>query len=162
MQRAAAALGAVMLPDVVGSRPTPRPCAESKPNAQGHYPPDLPHGQTAPSADVRCVEPVDTSGRIVRFVEHRSQARLLVIVDAPHGQFARLARRGRTLYVLLPEVTLEKAGEGEQCECDGMPRVVEPRLTGFSLPDRDDDEVREVKVPITVGYVDWQCRTWAL
>jgi hypothetical protein len=59
-------------------------------------------------------------------------------------------------------VTREQVGEGEQCECDGMPRVVEPQLTGFWLPVRDDYEVRELKVPMTVGYVDWQCRVWAL
>ena len=98
---------------------------------------------------------VDTTGRMVRFVEDRRHGRSLVIVDAPHSQYARLASRGRTRYVLLPEATRESVGEGEQCECDGMPRVVEPRLTGFWLPERGDYEVREVKVPITVGYVDW-------
>jgi hypothetical protein len=157
MQRAATALGAVMLPAVVGSGATPRPCAESKPDAEGHYPPILAYDQTAPSADVRCVEPVDATGRILRFIEHRTQARLLVPVDAPHSEYARLAWRGRTLYVLLPEVTREKVDQEEQCECDSWPRVEVSMLTGFWIPERDYYEVREVKVPITVEYVDWHC-----
>jgi hypothetical protein len=156
MQRAAAGLNAVLLEGNFTSGRTPRPCPTA---AAG---PTLTFDENAPTSDVECIEPADPTGRLYRIITHQSEKRLFVTVTAPYAEYARLALRGRTLYVLTPDVTRRKIDDGEKCACDGMPHPVEKRITGFPVAALDQYEVVDVKVPVTFDYVEWQCRAYAL
>jgi hypothetical protein len=156
-ERAATALGAVIRAESPVVLRTPRPCFRPNSPAGGH----LPFSETAPSSDVECIETIAPGQPIYRLVRRGAERSLFVVVAAPYAQYARIALRGRTVYILTPKVTREKVGTKEQCECDGMPRPNLHELTGFVIPESDFYEARAADVPMTVEYVEWNCRAYA-
>jgi len=159
IEQAATALRAVLRPETPVALRTPRPCA-ARPGV-GSPGIALPYADSAPSADVECIETIAAGVPIYRLVKNGTERRLFVAVLAQHADHARLAIRGRTVYILTPKVTREVVDSAERCECDSAPRPASYELNGFVIPDQDFYEVKATDVPMTFDYVDWSCRAHA-
>jgi hypothetical protein len=137
-ERAATALGAVIRPEAPIVLRTPRPCVRPSGPTGDH----LPFADTAPSPDVECIETIAPGQPIYRLVRRGTERSLFVVVTASFAPYARIALRGRTVYILTPKVTREKVDSKEQCECDTMPRPNQFELTGFLIPESDFYETK--------------------
>jgi hypothetical protein len=79
-------------------------------------------------------------------------------VSENDGAYARLARRGNKLLVLVPKVSRRTVGERARC-CEGHPawlsEVVRSAF-GFLLHDVEPVEVESVDVPLTIDVFNWK------
>lgn len=93
-------------------------------------------------------------------------------VEAPDGEwhqvipvgddgsqaYARVARRGDTLFVLTPRIQRRAVDTGTACECDAGPIIVVRTYRAFLLDDLPVKKVERVVVPVTEDYIDWECK----
>ena len=97
---------------------------------------------------------------VLRRADGHSQ--LVVPISDKGGQYTRLARRGDTLIILRAQVSTHIVGSATQCECDGMPRVVCPRVMAFILDEVFTARIEELSVPMTEDILDWSCKVVAV
>jgi hypothetical protein len=87
---------------------------------------------------------------------------LALTVSRSDLPYARLARRGSTVFFLRPRMSRRKVGDRTECECDGMPRPVQPEIGVFVIEDVPSVKIEMVDVPMTEDIVDWGCKNYAL
>jgi len=128
---------------------------------------DLPHwceSTIAPEIgpETRCLKSASDDGRSFRIVDDRGEPRLFVPVRSPAWPYSRLARRGNTLFVLLPRVSRRRVDEATRCECNrsygyGYEEYL-PKQFGFVVDDMPLSRVEEIEVPLTEDYINWRCK----
>jgi hypothetical protein len=76
---------------------------------------------------------------------------------------ARLASRGKTLFLLIPEVALHPIAHRTQCECRAGPVIIS--MTGyvnlgsaFLLDELPWADIRQIKVPVVDDDIEWKCK----
>jgi hypothetical protein len=82
----------------------------------------------------------------------------------PDWYYARLARRGDDLFLLVPTLTRREVDRQTQCECDGMPRdiaPVKPRVV-FVVEGTPKTPAQEIEVPVTADYVAFDCKLYLM
>jgi hypothetical protein len=111
------------------------------------------------SAAANCFLPWGSSevGAYPVLTDEGTMARF-IYVSEKDGAYARLARRGNTLLVLVPKVSRRTVGERALC-CEGHPawmsEVVRSAF-GFLLHDIDPVEVESVDVPLPIDVLNWK------
>ena len=99
-------------------------------------------------------------------IRNRGERPKLVIPirEVDGAAYARLARRGNELIVLLPRLTSQRqVGTVTECECDGMPRVQCQSTFGFVVDDVPAGlEIVEDRVPMIEDYLWRICKTTAV
>lgn len=129
-------------------------------------------GDGAPHPDSLCIlllrpdVPVSETaelGNVYLLADHEGNRRLAVTLRTVSNT-ARLARRGKTLFLLIPRVTRHKTDERVQCECDGGPVI--DSMSGyvnlgfaFFVDDIPNVEIQRIIVPIVEDYIEWECKT---
>lgn len=110
-----------------------------------------------------CVHWESSDRRAFRMRDARGNVTLAVRVRSPAWYYARLARRGGTLYVLVPKISRRIVGEATQCECVRQTGYVlgSPDEFAFTLEDLPLEEVEEVEVPIVEDILKWHCKVTA-
>lgn len=109
-----------------------------------------------------CQEP-GPHGTII-FRHSGDKARLVIPFRALSGwEYARLARQGDKLLVLMPDVEIHEDGSVTECECDGMPRADCPSSYAFVIDELISVEALEkLSVPISVEELLVKCKAIAL
>jgi hypothetical protein len=159
MHAAAERRGAVLLPVEAQHVLLPPPCniVERGVNLAGGYP-------YAPESGWKCEAAVSATDdrRLFRLKDDRGKVWLGIEVAWTDRPYARLARRGSTVFLLEPRITRKNVGAWTQCECDGMPRVVYQARDAFVIDDIPSVKIEIVEVPMTEESVDWDCKTIGL
>lgn len=104
-------------------------------------------------------------GRTFLIHDASGKSQLVIPIQQVEGSsYARLARRGNKLFVLLPQLTTrEEVGTVTECQCDGMPRVHCPSSFGFVLDDGPSSpKIEVVAVPIAERHLRRVCKSVAL
>jgi len=127
-------------------------------------------GTAAPRRDCVLVpdEVVNTvagRGNTYRLLDHAGHPRIAIAIGQASST-ARLARRGTTFFVLIPQVTYRKIKQQTACDCNGGPVIT--AMSGyvnlglsFVVDDLPELEVQQFTVPIVEDYIEWQCnRVW--
>ncbi len=144
MRMAAEAVGAVLLPATPTRVIQVGACSNR----------DLPEAQT-------CISWASDDGLAFRWRDPTGSESLGVKVDSPFWLFARLARRGDTLVLLVPVVTRRLVSRETECECrEGSSGYFDFALeiqSVFLLGDLPLDGVEVVNVPIIEDFVEWRC-----
>jgi hypothetical protein len=107
-----------------------------------------------------CVVSIAEDQRTARIL-HSSRNRIAVPVRSKDGYYARLARRGNTLFLLVPTVTRSKVREGTECTCRGGMYELERQVDlqwSFVIDDGPIDKVEEIPVPVTEQFAEWKCK----
>jgi hypothetical protein len=100
-------------------------------------------------------------GDVYRLLDHEGKQRIAITIGEA-GSWARLAKRGKTLFLLTPTPKFHRVDRGVQCECRGGPVVVS--MSGFiklGLAFVLDDlpaEIQPIIVPVVDDFVEWQCK----
>lgn len=115
---------------------------------------DLPQTQT-------CASWVSDDRLAFRWRDRTGTNSVGVVIDSASWLYARLARRGNTLVLLMPIVSRELESRQTECECEGRPtgyfdfeNEVEPV---FLVDDLPVDGVEVVSVPIVEDVIEWRC-----
>ena len=110
-----------------------------------------------------CIHWESKDGRAFRMLDARGHVRLVVRVRSSAWYYARLAMRGRTLYVLVPKVSRRVVGEATRCRCERESGYVlgSPDEFGFMLEDLPLERVEELEVPIVEDVLKWRCKEYA-
>lgn len=149
MRAAALQRGALLLPGATEEVPLPPVCGDVFFDWTGLL---FPKGM--------CVE--RSADRVFHLKAVGQATRFVVQVPTQGWPYARLARRGSTLFVLVPRVTRRKVGDRTACECGSMTRPVIPTVFGFFIDDAEQVEVEEVVVPITEDFIEWKCKAYSM
>lgn len=115
-----------------------------------------------------CLEWNPRYSRLLPLRDARGALHQALVIDLPDWSwiYARLARRGDDLILLVPKVTRgRQLDHVKQCACGAMstldplskPRVV---FAVDGLPEAVN--VRTLEVPVTVDYVRFECATYLL
>jgi hypothetical protein len=77
--------------------------------------------------------------------------------------WARLATRGKTLLLLIPEITLHPIAHRTQCECGAGQVIVS--MTGyvnlgsaFLVDELPWTDIQRIKVPVVDDDIEWKCK----
>jgi hypothetical protein len=99
-------------------------------------------------------------GRLFRFQDSRGKRHVGVRLSSPSLPFARLARNGNSLVLLLPKVHRHKVGERTRCQCSAG---AYPEFSySFVLEDFEPDGLDVVEVTVIEDYIDWRCKETAV
>jgi hypothetical protein len=82
---------------------------------------------------------------------------VIPVADDGRGAYLRVARRGDTLFVLVPDIKRRAVRSSVACECDGGPTVVGTTYAAMVLDDFPVSKVVRVSVPVTEDYIAWTC-----
>jgi len=100
-------------------------------------------------------------GDVYQLLDHDGKRRIALPVGLA-TRWARLARRGKTLFLLTPAVTFDQVDRRVQCECEGGPVVVgesgHVNLGSAFVLDDVPAEIEQIIVPVVDDYVEWQCK----
>jgi hypothetical protein len=145
MRAAAQRLGAELLPVL--------------PQARFEFPfarelPGLPRPE---ESEDRGLQLLSDDPHVVRLHDGQGAARIALLFHHNAWYYARLARRGEKLYILLPQLTDRIVDERTQCDCYDGPTGEDPAVV-FVVDDIQEVEVHEVQVPLTVEVVRWRCK----
>lgn len=144
MRMAAEAVGATLL--------TALPTREIRVGACAS--PSLPQAQT-------CASWLSNDGLAFRRRDRAGVELVGVRVESPSWQYARLARRGNTLVVLVPTVTRQLESRQTQCECEGRSAgyvdFENDIESVFLVEDQPVDGVEVLSVPILEDFIEWRC-----
>ena len=146
MQAAARAVGAELLPVL----------------PEEVYDCDLP-GWPTPSGN--CIAYNPTYNPLAKLLDARGTVHQAVAVRGfPNWYYARLARRGDDLFLLVPKLTRHQVDRRTQCECDGMPRVLPPAppRVVFIVEGTPKAPAQEIEVPVTADYVAFDCKVYLM
>jgi len=143
MRRAAALFGATLV-SVPPQEIVDAPC-------DSLVAPDLP-------PDANCISWQSEDGRLFRFHDAHGGKHLVIPVHSPSWIYARVARNGNHLVLLLPKVRQRKVSEGTRCECSGMAAPEFVTSYGFVFDDFQPDRLDVVEVPMTEDYIAWGCK----
>jgi len=96
-------------------------------------------------------------------LDHEGKRRIAIPIGRV-GSWARLARRGSTLFLLTPAITLHQVDDRVQCVCRGGPVVMsmsgyEDLGSAFVLDDLSVVEVQRISVPLVDDYIEWHCKS---
>jgi hypothetical protein len=105
----------------------------------------------------RCAEWAP-GGKFFRIVSDREKPKLAVVVQEHDRLYARIARRGNKLFVLEPRVSPQEVREVTECECNGMPYVVNISQFAFVMDDIESPEIERIAVPMTEFAIAWKCK----
>jgi len=99
-------------------------------------------------------------GDVYQILDH-GKRRIALSVGLGNG-WARLAKRGKSLFLLTPAVTLDRVDRRVQCECEGGPVVVgesgHVNVGSAFVLDDVPAEIEQIIVPVVDDYVEWQCK----
>lgn len=123
-----------------------------------------------PRRDGYCVlqsgTPISMSGEfadVYQLLDRQGKQHLAITLGESHNG-ARLARRGKTLFVLTLSATFHNVGERSRCECEGGPRIISMSDSvnigsAFLLDDLAPAEIQQIVVPVVDDYIEWKCKT---
>lgn len=110
-----------------------------------------------PQIDCAVWAPSDTGLLTMRLAGGKT--RTVVPIKVHTWYYARLARRGDQLFLLVPKLTRRQVDQRTQCECDdgnyGI-APVHPRPV-FVVEGTPNSNLQEVEVPVTEDYVVFGC-----
>lgn len=166
-QRAAEVNAALRLQNIARAEPIMRRAATQR---EAELLPGLPEGLGFtpwcaalgghPPPNHLCV--LEAEGDAYRLVDHEGNRRVAIPIGW-NSSTTRLARRGRTFFLLTPKVTAHKKDKRVQCECDGGPVIVS--MSGyvhlgfaFVVDDQPEIETQQVTVPVVEDYIEWECK----
>jgi len=112
-----------------------------------------------------CVAYNPTYNRFAKLLDaHGTVHQALAVGRFPNWYYARLARRGDDLFLLVPKLTRHQVDRQTQCECDGMPRDMAPvqPLVVFVVEGTPRPAVQEIEVPVTADYVAFDCKAYLM
>jgi len=145
MQKAAELRGAVLLP--VRARWY---CLKADPNGPRRLVPSHPDGAI-------CFTVLDGDDDRPRVRTDQGQEGIVVPVSEAAYRFARVARRGDVLFLLLPKITPHALPQRRACACDGGPIVdFSPRF-GIFFPNVKEVRVEEVTVDVPEDFIPRTC-----
>jgi hypothetical protein len=146
MQAAARAVGAELLPVL----------------PEEVYDCNLPNWPLPPGSD--CIAYNPTYSPLAKLLDARGAVHQAVPIQVEDWYYARLARRGDDLFLLVPKVTHHEVDRRKQCECDGMPRIgppERPRVV-FIVEGTPRATLWKVEVPVTEDYVGVECKLYLM
>lgn len=124
-------------------------------------PPVLPPASGWGGPHYPCMVSGGDVGPTRRILGADGKVRTAVLILKDHPGYARLAKRGNVLFLLAAAASDRRVGGITVCECEGGEDVVEPGVTeemAFILDEMPVDRVEEVRVPITVEFLEWKCK----
>ena len=143
MQATAARLGATLLPERVQTWREPSQCS-----SEGYIGPVPCHPWWALAGT--------PAGRVEDPTGHWHQ--VIPVGDGGTNEYMRVARRGDTVFLLMPRVERHAVSRGAACECDGGPSIVVPTDHAFILDDFAVKWVQRIHVTVSEDYLDWDCK----
>ena len=118
-----------------------------------------------PTPGGNCIAYNPTYNPLAKLVDaHGTVHQALAVRVFPDWYYARLARRGDDLFLLVPKLTRRQVDRQTQCECDGMPRdipPVQPRVV-FVVEGTPKMPAQEIEVPVTADYVAFDCKVYLM
>jgi hypothetical protein len=142
MRRAAARFGAT-LTSVAPRAIVDAPC-------DSLVAPDIP-------PEANCISWQSADGRLFRFHDAGGRKHLVIPLDSPSWSYARVARNGNHVVLLVPKVHPHKVGNGTRCQCSDTHYPEPVSRYGFVFDDFEPDGLDVVEVPMTEDYVAWWC-----
>jgi hypothetical protein len=101
-------------------------------------------------------------GNVYQLIDGEGKRHIAITIGRER-RWARLAKRGDTLFLLTPRITFRQVAHRAQCECNGGPTVIS--MSGsvnlgfaFVLEDLPKPEIQPVIVPVVDDYIAWQCK----
>lgn len=164
MLAAASARGAFLLPLEPQDIPHRLPCMPGSDESMAFAEPSHDVCLSTESDRLGCQQ-WSEDGRYFLLRQKGEQPQLALPVRGVEGStYARVARRGNRLIILLPRLTSrEQLGTVTECECDGMPRVQCASTFGFLLNEVPTSvEIEEIWVPMAEGYLRRKCKAFAV
>ena len=123
---------------------------------------DMPDWRLPPGSD--CVKWNPNFSPVTELLDARGGLHPVLPVDTPDWYYARLARRGDDLFLLVPKVIRRQVDRREECECGAMPQPIppmRPRVV-FVVDGTPKTPPQRIEVPVTEDYVNFQCRAYLL
>jgi len=104
-------------------------------------------------------------GDVYQLLDHEGKRRIAVTIGEAHS-WARLAKRGETLFLLTPAVTFQQVDHRVQCDCQGGP-VIDSMSDYVNLGlafvlDLPTPQIQPIMVPVVNDYVAWDCKRIAV
>jgi hypothetical protein len=94
-----------------------------------------------------------------RVVDSEGKPHVVVpVANDGTDEYIRLARRGKTLLLLVPRLSHRVVGERSACECDAGLVSIPPTYRAFVLDDVGFSKLERVSVPVTEDYIHWECK----
>jgi hypothetical protein len=123
---------------------------------------DMPHWPIPPGHD--CIKWNPAYSPFAKLLDASGSVHNALPIETRDWYYARLARRGDDLFVLVPKVTRRQVDKADQCQCDGMPRVQPPGAPRvvFVVEGTPKTPAQEIEVPVTEDYVNFQCRVYLM
>lgn len=108
----------------------------------------------------RMISAIGELGDVYQILDHGK--RRIALTVGLGSRWARLAKRGKSLFLLTPALTFDQVDRRVQCECNGGPVVVgesgHVNLGSAFVLDDVSAEIQQIIVPVVDDYVEWQCK----
>lgn len=101
----------------------------------------------------------DSAGPLLAVLDSQGRPAIAIAIPSQDWYYARVARRGSTLVLLMPKVSRRKLGVQSQCTCGtwGTHTPVEHVLVIEGL---STATLQTLEVPMTERYVEWKCEAY--
>jgi hypothetical protein len=163
MRAAAAARGAVLLPQLATEMLEGWPCASGSDEAEPRPAVPVPD-HCSMNKDIRGGCDDWAADKRTFLIRHKgAKPKLAIVYNAGWADYARLARRGKKLFILAPRPTARDIGRATQCFCEGGPELYCPRGWIFILDEPFSPvEIEDVDVPMIEDRLEWKCKETAV